>query len=97
MRLNIRQVTVGNHHAERGGPLKVVEYHRWLLDHPGEDLPPIEVRRKPNGTYRIFDGRHRFLAYVLAEREEIPATIAQVDERSVAARSTDRRQDGGRL
>jgi hypothetical protein len=27
-----------------------------------------DVRAKPNGAYRIHDGRHRFLAYVLAER-----------------------------
>jgi hypothetical protein len=84
VRLNIRNVTVGNRHAERGNPDKVALCYRWLLDHPGHDLPPIAVRPKPNGTYRIYDGRHRFLAYVLAEREEIPAVIASIDVGSAA-------------
>jgi hypothetical protein len=73
--MNIRTITVGNRHADPGDPAKVVAYHHWLLENPGLDLPPIDVRLKPNETYRIHDGRHRFLAYVLAEREEIPIVI----------------------
>jgi hypothetical protein len=81
VKVNIRTVTVGNRHAESGDPAKVARYHRWLLDNPGLDLPAIDVRLKPNGTYRIHDGRHRFLAYVLAEREHIPVRIGTVVER----------------
>jgi ParB-like nuclease domain len=75
MKVNIRTITVGNRHAEPGDPAKVERYHRWLLENPDLDLPPIDVRMKPHGTYRIHDGRHRFLAYVLAEREEIPVVV----------------------
>jgi hypothetical protein len=75
LRVNIRTITVGNRHAAPGDPAKVAEYHRWLVDNPDLDLPPIDVRSKPNDTYRIYDGRHRFLAYVLAEREEIPVVF----------------------
>jgi ParB-like chromosome segregation protein Spo0J len=64
----------------------------------GERVVFDEAPTKPNGAYRIYDGRHRFLAYVLAERDEIPATIAEVDESLVVARtSTDRIQERGRL
>jgi hypothetical protein len=75
MKVNIRTITVGNLHAEPGDPSKVAAYHRWLLENPARDLPPIDVRAKANATYRIYDGRHRFLAYVLAEREEIPVVV----------------------
>ena len=75
MKVNIRTIRVGNHHAEPGDPAKVAAYHGWLLDNPDLDLPAIDVRTKPNGTYRIHDVRHRFLAYVLAEREEIPIVV----------------------
>ena len=75
MKVNIREITVGNRHAYPGDPAKVASYHHWLLENPDLDLPAIDVRTKPNGTYRIHDGRHRFLAYVLAEREEIPVIV----------------------
>jgi hypothetical protein len=75
VKVNIRTITVGNRHAEPGDPAKVALFHRWLLDNPDLDMPAIDVRAKPNGTYRIHDGRHRFLAYVLAEREEIPIEL----------------------
>jgi ParB-like nuclease domain len=74
-RADIRQITVGNRHARPGDPQKVAEYHAWLMSNPVGDLPPIEVREKPGEIYRIHDGRHRFLAYVLAERGEIPIVI----------------------
>lgn len=82
MKVNIRTVTVGNIHAEPGDPMKVAEYHRWLIENPSLDLPPINVRAKPNETYRIYDGRHRFLAYVLAHREEIPIVIGTEEPQS---------------
>jgi RimJ/RimL family protein N-acetyltransferase len=74
-RVNIRSITVGNIHAEPGDPAKVTGLHRWLIDNPADDLPAIDVRARDNGTYRIHDGRHRFLAYVLAERETIPIMV----------------------
>ena len=36
---------------------------------------PARRSRKGNGTYRINDGRHRFLAYVLAERPLVPIEV----------------------
>lgn len=76
MHVDVRLITVGNIHAEPGNPTKVVAMHRWLMEHPDLDLPPLNVRPKDNGTYRIHDGRHRFVAYVLAERGTIPIVIA---------------------
>jgi ParB-like nuclease domain len=75
--VDIRTITVGHIHAERGDPAKVAAYHRWLMDHPGEHMFPLDVRAKPNGTYRIHDGRHRFLAYVLAERPTVPIVVGR--------------------
>lgn len=73
--VDVRSITVGHVHAEPGDPAKVAMMHGWLLAHPGRDLPPLDVRAKPNGTYRIHDGRHRFLAYVLAERPVVPIEV----------------------
>jgi hypothetical protein len=75
VRVDIRLITVGHIHAERGDPQKVAELHRWLMDNPRLDLPPLDVRRKDNGTHRVHDGRHRFLAHVLAERETVPIEV----------------------
>lgn len=72
---DVRDITVGNIHAERGDPHKVAELCAWLMNNPARDLPPLDVREKPNGTYRIHDGRHRFLAYVLAERAKVPILV----------------------
>lgn len=77
-RVNIRQITVGNVHSAPGDPDKVTRMCQWLKTADASaDLPPLIVREKPNGTYRIWDGRHRFLAYVLAERETVPVVIAK--------------------
>lgn len=73
--VDIRLITVGHVHAEPGDPQKVATLHSWLLEHPDADLPALDVRRKDNGTYRIHDGRHRFLAYVLAQRASIPIEL----------------------
>jgi hypothetical protein len=75
--VNIREVTVGNRHAHPGDPAKVADMHRWLVDNPGSELPPLLVFRKPNDAVRIYDGRHRFLAYVLAQRETVPVRIGR--------------------
>lgn len=73
--VDVRSITVGHAHAEPGDPDRVTAMHRWLMDNPGDDLPALDVRPKPNGTYRIRDGRHRFLAYVLAERPQVPIDV----------------------
>lgn len=70
--VDIRHISVGCVHAEPGEPEKVVRYTKWLRDHPDEEMDPIEVTYKLNGTFRIWNGRHRFLSYVLAERPHIP-------------------------
>lgn len=38
-----------------------------------DDWDPIVVRREPDGTYRVCDGRHRFFASVIAGRPDILA------------------------
>lgn len=73
--VSIRDVTCGPVHALPGDPRKVAAMHAWLLANPTLDLPPLELRPKPNGTVRIHDGRHRFLAYVLAARETVPGIV----------------------
>jgi hypothetical protein len=73
--VDVRTITVGHVHAERGDPQKVAAMHTWLIDNPGADLPALDVRAKANGTYRIHDGRYRFVAYVLAERATVPIVI----------------------
>lgn len=79
VRVNIRMITVGNVHAEGGDAAKVAAMHGWLVDNPDSDLPALDVRAKDNGTFRIHDGRHRFLAYVLAGRDTIPVDIGVPD------------------
>jgi hypothetical protein len=70
--VDIRSITVGHVHAEPGDPAKVVAMHAWLVADRSRELPPIAVTRKHDGTFRIHDGRHRFVSYVLAERPTIP-------------------------
>jgi hypothetical protein len=36
-----------------------------------EDLDPVVVAREPDGSWRIVDGRHRFLAAVIAGRPDV--------------------------
>ena len=78
-RVDIRLITVGHVHAQRGDVEKVARLHAWLMAHPDDDLPPIDVRAKENGTLRIHDGRHCFVAYVLAERSTIPVIVGMAD------------------
>ena len=73
--VDIRLITVGHVHAEAGDPRKIAAFHGWLQENPDSNLPAIDVRAKDNGTYRIHDGRHRFLAYVLAGRATIPIEV----------------------
>lgn len=36
-----------------------------------EDAPPAEVRDLGNGFWRVMDGRHRFMASVIAGRPDL--------------------------
>lgn len=77
MRVNIRLITVGHVHDAPGNPAMVAELQHWLMENRTLDFPPLDVRAKDNGTYRIHDGWHRFLAYGLAERETVPIEIGR--------------------
>jgi hypothetical protein len=44
-----------------------------------EDLDPILVREAGDGLWRVLDGRHRFLASVIAGRHDILAQIEVLD------------------
>jgi len=63
-------------------PEKVVQYTRLLQEHPGENMDPIMVMPSSThpGMYAIKNGKHRFMAYILASREE--ALCLVVDEQS---------------
>jgi uncharacterized ParB-like nuclease family protein len=39
------------------------------------DAPPVEVRDLGNGYWRVLDGRHRYLASVIAGRPDLLATV----------------------
>lgn len=80
MKVNVRQITVGSVHELPGDPTKVVVYYGHLRHDDTFEFPPIVVHEKPNGTYRIWDGRHRFLAYVLAERDTIPVEVRRLED-----------------
>jgi len=41
----------------------------------GETMIPIVVYRRPDGKYGIEDGRHRYIAHVLADTGTIDAII----------------------
>jgi len=41
----------------------------------GETMIPIVVYRRPDGKYGIEDGRHRYVAYVLADAGTIEAIV----------------------
>jgi hypothetical protein len=38
-----------------------------------DDAPPVEVRDLGNGFWRVLDGRHRYLASVIAGRPDLLA------------------------
>jgi hypothetical protein len=40
-----------------------------------DDAPPAAVRDLGNGYWRVLDGRHRFLASVIAGRPDLLATV----------------------
>jgi hypothetical protein len=44
-----------------------------LYRHTTDDAPPVEVRDLGNGFWRVLDGRHRFLASVIAGRPDLLA------------------------
>lgn len=48
----------------------------YMLRGCTDDPPPVLVRPTGHGTYRITDGRHRYLAVVLAGR---PDVLCQLD------------------
>lgn len=41
-----------------------------------DDAPPVEIRDLGDGYWRVLDGRHRFLASVIAGRPDILAEEA---------------------
>lgn len=40
-----------------------------------EDVAPITVQNLRDGTYRVSDGRHRYVAHLIAGRPDINATV----------------------
>jgi hypothetical protein len=44
-----------------------------LYRHTTDDAPPVEVRDLGGGLWRILDGRHRYLASVIAGRPDLLA------------------------
>lgn len=44
-----------------------------------EDAPPALIRETGDGLYRILDGRHRFLASVIAGRSDLLCVLETLD------------------
>lgn len=46
-----------------------------LLKGSTEDHEPITVRPLPDGSWRLIDGRHRFVASIIAGRPDVLAAL----------------------
>jgi hypothetical protein len=46
-----------------------------LYRHTTDDAPPVEVCDLGNGYWRVLDGRHRYLASVIAGRPDLLAEL----------------------
>jgi hypothetical protein len=44
------------------------------------DVPPVHVVRLADGAYRLMDGRHRYIASIIAGRRDIPACYDRLAE-----------------
>jgi hypothetical protein len=58
---------------------KFLEYHKLLREHSDMDLDPIMTcpNSKHPGIFLIKNGKHRFLAYVLAGRADMPCIVIE--------------------
>lgn len=57
---------------------KVERHKKWLMDHPDEDLLPINAHELEDGTFIIDgNGRHRYFAYLEMGYGVIPLNIKQ--------------------
>jgi hypothetical protein len=63
-----------------GASVLVISSLVLLYRNSGEDTEPILVREAGEGLYRILDGRHRFMASVIAGRTTVLATLEPSDQ-----------------
>lgn len=77
-RIPLNRITVRE--LEPGFPDVVRNYLGLLERHPGQDVMPIVVGELPGGFYEILNGRHRFMAYLLAGQQDIGAVIVNRKE-----------------
>lgn len=58
---------------------KVVQYTKLLESSPGEYMEPMMVVPSPThpGMYAIKNGKHRFMAYILASRTEALCVVIE--------------------
>ena len=73
--VDVRTITVGPVHAERGDPRNVAVTHGWLLANPDRDVPPLDGAVQAERHLSHPRRPHRVLAYVLAERPMVPIEV----------------------
>jgi hypothetical protein len=67
-------------HADHQTPMDMAQlqwFVEWLTAHPDASTDPIVVAPWSRGVYRVLNGRHRFVAHLLAGRQQIAAVIVE--------------------
>lgn len=73
MKIRLDELLVGPNPPAGMNPL-VLMHFAYLLRATTEDLQPIEVTQS-NGYYRIHDGRHRYVASLIAGRPTVEGVL----------------------
>jgi ParB-like nuclease domain len=73
-RVRIEDLRVGPNVAAGANPYVIMGLVP-LLKGSTQDHEPITVRPLPDGTFRVIDGRHRFIASIIAGRPDVLATL----------------------
>jgi ParB-like nuclease domain len=62
-----------------GASILVISSLVLLYRNSSEDTEPALIREAGDGLYRVLDGRHRFMASVIAGRGDLLCTIEALD------------------
>lgn len=69
----IRDIRLSPKRAKRASGQKVEQYRRAV--EAGSEFPPLKLIALSDGTYDLSDGRHRYLAQVLAGYTQVEAIV----------------------
>lgn len=73
-RIPLGRILLPEHNVTAGANVYVLVSLAYMYRSTTEDAPPITVR--PHGDlYRITDGRHRYMASVIAGRDGVLANV----------------------